>query len=463
MPVRKVDLGKPFPSLDPVQLKEGLAQSLVNGFVDRDGSMLKRSGRTLFKDLTGANPVSAIYEATKNGDVLTVCNGVIKTMAPNGDLTSWTGDALTAGHPVYFDEDEDDVFCAHGGYPTKLTLSTHVADNLGGNAPSSCTHLVAIKNNLIVNDTSLVGALSYAEKSYGYELSDSWELVSAEANPDPVTGVHRLAQELYGFGSRSVESLYNDGVTPWAPTGAPALDVGGLAHTMIDVGGTFMWLSVLDGVYSVLTLQKNYGIPVSTPYDRVIQALTDHANARAWLVADQAQPFYVISWPANNFTLAYNLSNKTWSQWSYYSGGTHYCDLLNCAQYVKGWRKQLIGSRSDGKIYEITGLTDAGGAIQFEYTGPVIDWGTSEFKYPNGLFFRVKRGATAPTWSVYLRRDGETSWSSAITPQLWDADAVHWYYRISRLKRYRAYQPKIVHADTATPFTLVSMEEDFEF
>lgn len=462
----KIDFGKPYPNIDPVEFRDGVAAGLRDGYRNEAGNFIKRQGHAAFTEGL-AGPCEGQYE-TISGKVLAVAGGVVYELAASGTKTAYTGNALNTGTPCVFAEDGSNVFIAHGGKIAKLNTGAKTVALLGGNSPDGVTHIVFQKGYLLTNGTSgIAGDTFYSDdKTNGYEASNSWEVFNNEALPDGCNALVAGWEEIYALGSHSVEVSYNDGTTPWAVLSGASMQYGCLApYSIAMADNTLFWLSNADNARRIVKLQQRTPQIISTPYDRVLQDLSAVTNARAWIITINGHSFYVITFPTADITLAYNIRADEWSQWGYWDTGQaeYQRHKINSHAYISGWNKHLIGDRSTGIIHTLGGLTDNGNAIRFELTSGHNSHGTDRKKRSKRILYKVKRGQTTgtsePQFSVRYRDDGG-AWSNEKVLSLGKKGETDFFVKTRRGGTYRQRQYQVIHADTSTDFILVSAEEE---
>ena len=120
---------------------------------------------------------------------------------------------------------------------------------------------------------------------------------------------------------------------------------------------------------------------------------------------------YLLQFPTEGATWAYNVQSDTWVPWRTGSGqfiGLH-------TTYVKAWNKHLIMSKDDGSIYELDRSvnTDDGTAINAYRRTIWEDHDVGSRKRCNRLRIKIKKGATL-SGSAYVRwaDNGSETWSN---------------------------------------------------
>lgn len=461
---QKIDFGKSFPAFETVQYRDGIAQSLKNGWIDQDSSYRKWPGLTVFGDFTGANPVQGIYEDA-GGNVVAICNGAVAKVASNGTLTAGASTGVGTTALASFCEDGANIFVANGGSIYKITYAVPSYAALTGNAPTNASKLTFQDGFVIAAGGTVVGDVTFSDDKAGnYTAADSWEVFNCEALADACNNVLCKWGELNAFGTKSLEVNYNSGslTGPWMRSNAPIL-MNGLAapNSLVVIGDTMYWLTIMDRMFRIVRYVGRQIEVVSGPYDGVLQDLTSPSTARGFAVAWKGNPFYLIDFPSDNLTIAYNLTTNTWSQIGLYSGGVYTGWIGNCATYVDGWKKQLVGSRYGGKIFTLSGTSDDGLAVRFELTSGNISWGTDAWKENVDVLWKWKCENASNSFRVQYADDGGSfSTEQTVTPDAYTNNT--FYATTRRMGMYRSRQWRIIHDSISYGFTFVGAEERFK-
>jgi len=471
---REIFFGKPWPDIDPVALSNGIASALYDGYQIETKAYLRRPGKTLWDTLPVSYAVDGLYEgryhASQAGKLFGVANGRVYRRNSAGNWTAFTGTAFNVGSPCYWGEYDDFCYLATGQSPLqKLDLGNCTQASLGGNAPTGCTHLSQYGNYLIVNDLSagyVLGDVAYSDdRDNDYGLADSWELINAEMIPDACNGVFVDFERMFATGPYSVESnvLTTDVDNPWERYPGGFWSYGVVApHTVVKINNTYFWLTLVDKVFAIAMVAGDMPLALSTPYSKMIAACS-LTNAKAWGISYNGYPFYVISFPSNNLTLAYNIRMKHWAIWSYMNGANRETDLINSALMFQTERKMLVGDRqANGRIYDVGGLTDNGIKIKFEAISGPDDGGTPFEKEVDRYDYCLKRGqatdASTPTFKHAYNSDG-AGWEADEDIEMGLVGDEYYYTESMTGGRYRRRQHRILCESTVTDFEFVNLFE----
>jgi hypothetical protein len=462
MPSRLIDFGATTYGQNVAnnsQLTESLTAKLVDGYINELKQFIKRPGLTQFSS-NGASAIDGLYRtrSVSAGTILRVSGGVVRRVNSDGTETAFTGTSgLTSGTQVIFTEDKSFVYAAANSFICRINLTAlTVASMTGGNAPSGVTYVAFSDNFLIANGSSgVAGDVFFSDDSINnYEASTSWEVYNNEAWGDSCNAVVVQWNEVYGFGPESLEVSFDDGVTPFARIEGATIPYGLAAqYSVVNVDNTLYYLSSIDGAIRLVKLEGRRPVLVSEPYDKYLQGVTTLSTARAFLLTIDAKPFYVVTFPgATNKTLAFNLRTRTWSEFGFYNGATYDQYLGQCSVYWPEQQKFLVGDRrANGKVHNLTGLTDDASLIRFELTSNVHRWGTFHRKRSDKLVFNTAGGNASLQFSESASSFPGTFYTIGTN-----------YPFVNRLGVYRDRIYQIIHNDTLSTFVLQNAEEWFQ-
>jgi hypothetical protein len=278
---------------------------------------------------------------------------------------------------------------------------------------------------------------------------------------------------LYAGGPRSIEVSYSDEnpENPF-PKQKTAFIPHGIAapHSIAKDGNTAYAVCFYRDNPRVLRILPSHQVEVvSSPYDVLLNNLT-LTDARGWVVSMDSMRFYVVSFPSNNLTLAYNIDQDHWAEWTYWNEalGIHDRHLINSACYIQGWKKQLIGDRrSTGLVYRVSNHpNDNGNRIRLEDVTGFCDFGLNgKWGFPGQLSFRVLRGAVLddsdPSFRLSWRDNSKGGYRPEIEVSLGESTDKYFYCApLVGLGRFKARQFKLVHDDLYSEFILVEAAFD---
>jgi hypothetical protein len=459
-----LSLGDVNRNVDEAGLRNNMA-TCVNCYKDENDAIYRRPGTTLFKDLgEGSQPVDGMHYWDDQDKVVVVCNGKVFLLEEDGSLTDRTGDAPAADvRPIFAETADPRVVIATGGRIITMTSggnSTYIAD---GDAPTSVSHVAWIDGYILaLRDGTAIFQWSDANDV------DTWNALNfatAEALPDKVLAMWTQWKEITLMGEKSTEVWWDDGTTPFSIYDGGYTPLGIAAkYSVGKMEGTWWWL---ERKGKFIKLEGRTPLVVSTPFDKYIQALTTKSDALGDSLEFDGRPFFLLTFPTDDVTLAFDYAMNKWFVWGEWSGTAYTRMRWNCSVYAKGWDKWLVGG-TDGQIYEVSSSAydDAGTAIRAQIRSGHIDHGTVQEKRSNNIQLRIIRGTQDSLTDVnnltFRWRDDHGAWTSFQnfdTPA--DADA-QYFARADRLGAYRMRQWEIVDDCTDGPFAIIAAQENVD-
>ena len=465
--LKEIKFGPLYSNLDGTQHPEGVTAESINSYVDEVGDHIKREGLT-FWTAKDSSKIDGIYETkgASAGTVLVATGGYVCKMAADKSFTTLTGAYEERGNQVVWAEDFNYVFITAGAGVYKLDLTNNTCVLLTGNSPTNASHVAWVQGYLLTNGQDSagsvnLGAIHYSEDSAAddfYSLSESWETFNNEASPDSCEALLTDWEEVFSVGTHSTEARYNDGSTPWGRLEGTYSGWGTLSgSTPKIINGVLYFLTVRDSGVKVARIDQRTPSLISWPYDDKIRGFSTHSDAVGWGVVMKGKPFYVITWPTENVTLAYNIEQDNWSQWSHWTGSAHQSWLGNCYCFSRSQVKHFVGDRrANGRIYTVGGTKDgADDIIKMSLRSGFVNHGSSFKKFNN--FLRIKSNSPLG-YTLEYRDDGTGSFvnSRTVAPA-----SGEFFKKENSWGDYVQRQWQIVHSG-AESFVLSEFWEDFE-
>lgn len=216
----------------------------------------------------------------------------------------------------------------------------------------------------------------YISASYDPTDWDALDYATAEANPDNLVAVFSNNLALWLFGSETTEIWYNSGAAafPFVRISGAFITTGlAAAASVAGILGTLFWLNDRREVIKTEGFSINV---VST--DQVVYQFDQFdtvSDAVGFCYTQEGHTFYVLHFPTENETWAYDATVNMWHERESYpvlgdgSQGRH---RSNCYAYFAG--KHLIGDYENGEIYEmdLDTFTDDGEVIKRKRVTQII-------------------------------------------------------------------------------------------
>jgi hypothetical protein len=396
-------VGPAYLNVDPLSLKQGAAL-LVNGYIDEQGSLCGRPGLAAWKTIAhgAAGTIRGFYWWVEQQRMIAVIGGKVYALASKtGEFALISGSVTVDGtDPIVFATNGTWLYMAGGGHIYRWNLTTF-AQETDAVAPTSCSHLVYMDGYIIANKKTTQlwwwaepGALPTDP------LVFSASSLSAESNPDPIQAIMVGWRELYFIGSRSVDVFINDGnpTTVFARLDGAIIEKGCIApYSVQKVDNSIIWL---DDTKRVVQLTGREPVPISQALDRVITNLTSPWDARSTIVDVGSRKFYLLSFPTNGRTFAYDLLGKQWAEWGMWDTGTElYTRFIGeMSLTVPEWGgMRLIASTASSETPAILVVshgfqTDSGNLIRPCFRTIHHTFGTSNRKRADNFSISMKRG-----------------------------------------------------------------------
>lgn len=408
MPTEKIFFGNDQRSGD--HELAGASPLAINVLVDGQGTVRRRPGISAWDGFPAtipeASPVTGMHAFE---DTLVYVNGnrhfyrVTPSTATTADLSTGGGNSYLAGtaRPV-FAETPFRLVIAGGAAPEKLDKAETVMERLGGSPPIA-THVAYQSLRLILNDQTddtTIGLIrtSDARGNVGEETWDALSSIRASANPDPVVGLFSNSNELFAFGSESLQVFTASGNDQFNAGLAPqrAVNRGCVApYSIVESDETLGWF---DEKRRFLTSDGRGVDDISGPIARTLDGIDTVSDCFGfrWM-ADQ---YDVLCWvfPTDGRTFAVQTGGG-WAQWHGWTTGQGHTILPITSHYY--WPEQnlhLVGLES-GQIAKLdtAAYDDLGETIKAEVVTGFIDHGSVGYKHCELVRFIFRRGHTSST------------------------------------------------------------------
>ena len=440
----------------------------VDVFIDSNGNINRRPALVELCDLSVAAGIDGLFWWDRQSKVIVVVNG--RTFAitdSDGTSTEWTSgtDAFQTGYPVYWGDFGTNLYGANGGAITQLT-SAGVRSTIGGSAPTTVSHLAVINDRLLALETG-TQRMHYSDASAAGTFSGNW--VSALEDPDLLKfiGVGNSIVEL--MGTRLIEGWRDDGSTPFVHEGQYTIARGLAArHSPAFIEDRWYFL---DAERKVLRLNGRTPEVISLTMNKYIQDFTTVSDAIGGHTTFSGRPQYILSFPTEGKTLAYDIYNGIWTELGKWNTGTSsYDQFLGQAFCIAtAWNMALVGDRTTGKIYKFaTGsYQDDSTTLRSMIRTPHIHWdypGLNKRSYRLDFYLKKASVATASDSAeliVKWRDNGATPWGTERTVSLGRVGKTDFHGYLNRLGMYKTRQYEFALTDNS-PLVLVKVVESFK-
>lgn len=248
-----------------------------------------------------------------------------------------------------------------------------------------------VKGWAYLNGTMYVGLpTAHIQGSDINDLSawDPLNVILAQIEPDQGVALKKQLVYVVKFKEWTTEVFFDAGNATDSPLGrvegAKANYGCRSADSVRELDGALLWLgSSRDGPLRVLMLDMLKLEIVSTKaIDRLLEQATI-TNIYSWTIKLDGHRFYVLTLKDENLTLAFDLEEKMWSQWTDTNG--NYVPIVDST--MNSSMQHLVQHESNGRIYAMdnTFADDDGSLIGVDIITPNFDGGTRRRKHMNIL------------------------------------------------------------------------------
>lgn len=443
----------------------------ANVMADKNGVITRRPGlvaSSLYADVVDEEGLTALL-VTSTDQVFAVGGGAaLKSVYRlTGGLANLTPSGALklggSGRPVIA-ETEAMLAMTAGLLPLKVLFSDLSVSALA-NAPAECTHIVAQNSRLIINDNSSKGLVWYSGQALGSSTDghETWSglntgFFSHEARPDPMLALHENTNELFGFGSSSLQVWNPDAQTAYAPSATREYGTGA-RYSAIKREQSFYWL---DQRKRFVVSDGRSAEVISGPIQQTLNDLETVSDAWGFWFQEGVADCLVWVFPTARRCFAYQIG-RGWSEWFGMAGANWGRMNLGCVAERPYGGKTLAGTL-DGKVASLTrsAQTDLGEQIVAEVRTGFVNNGTDSIKHCLSVTMNLRRGTTSGStspvaWLSY--RDGPYEQWRRVAVSLGSTNQALSVVRLPGFGTYRRRQWRFEFSES--DLELVSAEEDF--
>lgn len=377
-------------------------------------------------------PGQGCHYSEKLDALFFVSDGKLWKYESSGVTVTLIGTGIHATNPVVFAEGQDldstAVIYIADGTQLKYTKGSTLTTVADATAPVNASHVVWFSNRFIANKVGTpyfyaTGVNTTTKLWDNYFWSGSYNPFAAEIKGDDILALHDLAGELWVSGEEGIEIWQDDGVTPLSTIRTAFIEAGAIApRSMTRIDLAFYGLVKLQGELIVCRFDGRTPVPISQPIARPLNELTDVRDAIGFHVFADGASFYVVTFPSENTTWAWDIKGEYWAKWGTWDieGGEDKIFFGQYSTYASKWGKYLIQSRTDGRIYAFSRwhYGDGNTPIRALYYSPTIDHGTLKRKRCNSISFYIKPSPGGDERDKFItikwNDNGRQEWSNEI-------------------------------------------------
>lgn len=229
----------------------------------------------------------------------------------------------------------------------------------------------------------------------GSDLDDptSWDplnVINAQIAPDLGIGIEKQLVYVVGFKQWTTEIFYDAANSTGSPLGTvqgAKVNYGcATIESVQDVDGVLYWVCTnRNSSPQIIAMDNLKPLIISTP---AIERLIDDADftqCYSFSLKEWGHWFYVLTLPASNLTLVYDIKEHMWAQWTDTNG--NYFPMVSATFNSTG--HHILQHVSNGNLYvmDATYVNDDGALFTTDIYTPNFDGGTRRGKQLNFMWF----------------------------------------------------------------------------
>lgn len=477
MPVQPIPFAPNQQSgLDVLNASVALA---INVIIDKAGTVRKRPGIAAYAPagsaVVDAEGISALH-ATSAGAVYAVGGGsparslyrLVGGTAVN--MSPSSAESLLGSERPVVAETEAMLVIAGGGAVQRVLLADDTSERLPGSPPIA-SHVIANASRLLLNNLVLDrGLVSYSEPASGSSTAghEIWSggdsgFFSGEARPDPVVALGESTNEIFAFGTTTVQAFIPDAESVYSPVSTK--EYGCIApYSVVKVDQSFIWL---DHRRRIVASDGRAFEVVSGPIQQTLDDMEEVSDAFGYRVVHGPVDAVVWTFPSDGRTFVYQVGGG-WSQWSSFQAAvsndaqfavTAHANVPTTGENVVGLESGEIG------LFTASATTDLGSPIVARVETGCLNRGSDFIKHSKCVRLALRRGAAAAgsdePVGLLSWRDDEGAWSPAIPVGFGSPGETYSVVQIHSLGTYRRRQWRFEFGEDST-FVLASATEEFD-
>lgn len=450
----------------------GGGREAFNVVMDSLGSVRRRPGTALWSTvLVDARGIDALH-ATVDGEVFALSasppNRTIYKVTPTGRL-ALPGVGVGGMRRPVIAETESILAIAAGSDMVKLVLATETSSLLGGSPPES-SHVIAQSTRLLANDVASADKTKvyFSNQALGssYAGFEQWGVLvgggffTAEARPDPVLALAENTNEVFVWGTTTLQVYGPDAVFVFAPLSTREHGLSA-PYSVVKVDMAFAWL---DHRRRFVLGDGRAMEVISQPIQRALDELTKVSDCFGYRVAIGPTDAIVWSFPTDGRTFVYQ-TGVGWGQWLDPVTSSGLPSPVQSATHDPTTNATIVGVEAGVLLTYQTGLTtDSGNPILSRVTTGFENRKTDSRKHCQKVRLAMRRGETAATTGphAWLRwRDRPGAWTDEVPVDLGATTDTEVVVEFPSLGVYRRRQWQFEFSGT-DDLVLTSATEDFE-
>lgn len=274
-----------------------------------------------------------------------------------------------------------------------------------------------VKGWAYLDSTTYVMRSSAAIQGSGINDPTSWDAlntITAQIEPDQGVALAKQLVYVIAFKQWSTEVFYDAANATGSPLGTvqgAKINWGCASQDSVqNMDGMLLWLATnRSGALYVMQMDQLKAVKVSTPpVDRLLNNFST-TTVFSWQYKHQGHRFYVLTSKTSNITLAYDLDEGMWSQWTDSSG--NYLPIVS-STFTSSYTN-VLQHETDGRLYTMSDSVyqDNGSVITVDVVTPNFDGNTRRRKLMNKMEF-VADQVTGSSLLVRSSDDDYQTWTN---------------------------------------------------
>lgn len=217
----------------------------------------------------------------------------------------------------------------------------------------------------------------YVSALYDGTTINPTAFASVSSSTNNVVAVKALHQNLWVFGTESVEIEYDNGnqFFPFSRIQGVFIEYGCAAPlSVVSIANTVLWLGKDSKGQGVVWMANGYQPErVSTQaIEYTIQEYGDITGANAWAYQSEGQFFYCLNIPGPGTTLVFDISQKQWHERAFWNVNSGLFEQHRAICHTFNFNQHMVGDYQNGNIYiQSTDIySDYGNVVRRMRTAP---------------------------------------------------------------------------------------------
>jgi hypothetical protein len=280
-----------------------------------------------------------------------------------------------------------------------------------------------VKGFAYLDATTYVMTAAAALRGSGINDPTVWDplnTITAQIEPDQGVALSKQLVYVIALKQWTTEIFYDAANATGSPLGTvqgARVNWGCVSSDSVqNIDGILLWLATTRaGGTLVVKMEALKADKISTPpVERLLDDL-DITTIFSWQHKDQGHRFYIVTSKVSNLTLAYDLDEQMWHQWTDSNG--NYVPIVS-ATFTSS-REHIVQHESDGYLYTLDeeAFTDNGSIIVVDIVTPNFDGNTRRRKTMNKMEF-IADQVTGSNLLVRSSDDDYQTWTDWRTVDL---------------------------------------------